>query len=141
MTTLLIASQQLPAAQEHAKLLLEKQPNDPQSHIVQAKLLSAQDDLAGAIGEVQKAIALAPNRGDSYLSLAVLQMKAGLQADAEPNFKKAVALDPQSVSAHSHWGSSIRQAIGSLRRRRNSSVLLRSIQAARSPAPPWFGFT
>src|SRR6185312_11089438 len=125
----------------HAKLLLEKQPNDPQSHIVQAKLLSAQDDLVGAIGEVQKAIALAPNRGDSYLSLAVLQMKAGLQADAEPNFKKAVALDPQSVSAQLALGQFYQAGNRFAEGRRNSSVLLRSIQAARSPALPWFGFT
>jgi tetratricopeptide (TPR) repeat protein len=100
----------LSTAAEHTRLLLEKQPNDPQSHIVQAKLLSAQGDLPGAVKEVQKAIDLAPSRGDSYLGLAVLQMKMGEDAKAEPNFKKAAELDPRSSSAQLALGRYYQEA-------------------------------
>ncbi len=87
-------------AEEHTDLLLKKQPNDPDSHIAAANLLNAQQKFPEAIAEIQKAIALAPARGDSYLNLALVQTKVGQFDSAEANYKKAIDLNAQGENAH-----------------------------------------
>ena len=82
----------LTTAQEHTDLLLAEQPNDPDTHMAIANLLSAQRKYPEAIEEIEKAIALDPNKGDSYLSLALVETKAGEFDAAEANFNKAVDL-------------------------------------------------
>ena len=90
----------LSTAEEHTDLLLQKQPNDPDSHIAAANLLNAERKFPEAIAEIQKAIALAPARGDSYLSLALVQTKVGQFDSAEANYKKAIDLNAQGDNAH-----------------------------------------
>jgi tetratricopeptide (TPR) repeat protein len=85
----------LTTAKEHTDLLLEKQPNDPDAHIAVANLLNAQQKYPEAIAELQKAIALAPDHGDSYLNLALVQTKTGQFDSAETNYKKAIELKAQ----------------------------------------------
>ena len=80
------------AAQEHTDLLLEKQPDDADTHTAVANLLGVQGKYPEAIVEAQKAVALAPQRGDCYLNLAILQAQANQAAAAEGNFKKAIEL-------------------------------------------------
>ncbi|MGH9514613.1 MAG: tetratricopeptide repeat protein [Terriglobales bacterium] len=87
-------------AEEHTGLLLQKQPNDPDSHIAAANLLNAERKFPEAIAEIQKAIALAPARGDSYLNLALVQTKVGQFDSAEANYKKAIDLKAQGENAH-----------------------------------------
>ena len=79
-------------AKQHTDLLLAEQPNDPDTHLAVANLLSAQQKYPEAITEIEKAIALGPNKGDSYLSLALVETKAGKFDAAEANFNKAVDL-------------------------------------------------
>ena len=105
LANLLIAARDLKQAQEHTDLLLDKNPNDPQTHIVVGNLLAAREDFPGAIQEVQKAITLAPDRADSYMNLALLQMRVNQPDAAETNFKKAVELNPKAMNAQLALGS------------------------------------
>jgi len=82
----------LTSAKQHTDLLLEKQPNDPATHIAVANLLNAQQKYSEAIAEIQKAITLAPSSGDSYLNLALVQTRTGQFDAAEGNYKKAIDL-------------------------------------------------
>src|SRR5215469_7152034 len=63
----------LTSAQAHIDFLLQKQPNDPDTHLAFASLLNAQEKYSQGIEQIQKAIDLGPNRGDSYLYLALLE--------------------------------------------------------------------
>jgi tetratricopeptide (TPR) repeat protein len=60
---------------------------------------AAQNNFGAALQEIQKAIAADPGRADSYLELALLQMRSNLPDQAEVNFKKAAQLDPKGVNA------------------------------------------
>src|SRR5271154_3822870 len=90
IANLLIAGRDLKQAQEHTDLLLQKQPNNPQVHAAVANLLAAQGNVPGAIDELQKAIALGPDLWESYLSLALLQLRVNQPEAAEVNLRKAV---------------------------------------------------
>lgn len=82
----------LRAAQDHIDLLLQKQPNDADTHIAAANLLAKEQRLNEAMQEMQKAISLAPTNGDAFYNLAVLQTQANLPDAAESNYKKAIDL-------------------------------------------------
>jgi tetratricopeptide (TPR) repeat protein len=99
IANLLIADHESSKAKEHVDLLLQKDANDPQVHEAAANLLSAEADYSGAVQQMQKAIALAPNRWESYLNLGLLQMRINQPDPAEASFKKAVELSPTSMSA------------------------------------------
>jgi tetratricopeptide (TPR) repeat protein len=87
-------------AKQHTDLLLEKRPNDPETHLALANLLNVEKQDDQAIAEVQKAIALAPNRGDSYLSLALMQTRARQFDSAEASYKKAIELNATAANPH-----------------------------------------
>jgi cellulose synthase operon protein C len=89
----------LKQARTHLDILREKQPDSPDTHVVWANYYSAQDNLASALQEMQKAIAADPNRTDSYLNLALLQLRAKLFDQAEINFKKAAEIGPKVMNA------------------------------------------
>ncbi len=89
----------LKQAQPHLDVLREKQPNSPDTHLAWANLYAAQNNLGASLQEMQKAIAADPNRSDSYLSLALLQLRAKLPDQAEINFKKAADLGPKVMNA------------------------------------------
>src|SRR5438477_10531652 len=55
--------------------------------------------MAAAIQEMQQAIAADPNRSESYLLLALFQLRADLPDQAETNFKKATEVDPKAMNA------------------------------------------
>jgi tetratricopeptide (TPR) repeat protein len=82
----------LKLAQDHVDVLIEKRPNDADTHITHAELLGKQDKFGEAIAEMQKAATIAPQRGDIYLDLASLQAHANLPDQAEANLKKAIDL-------------------------------------------------
>lgn len=86
-------------ARGHLDVLREKQPQNPEVFQAWANYYAAQNNLGAALLEMQKAIAADPNRSESYLDLAALQMRSNLLDQAESNFKKAAELDPKAVSA------------------------------------------
>jgi tetratricopeptide (TPR) repeat protein len=92
-------SEYLTQAKPHLDLLRDKQPNNPETHEAWANYYAAQNNLAGALQEAQQTVALDANRSESYLLLALLQIRANQPDQAEANFKKATAVDPKSLNA------------------------------------------
>lgn len=88
----------LKAAQDQVDVLMDKQPNDPDTHIASASILGREQRFDEAIAELQKAIAMAPTRGDAYYDLAIIQAQANLSDAAEANFKKAIDLKPAELN-------------------------------------------
>ncbi|MBZ5679195.1 MAG: tetratricopeptide repeat protein [Acidobacteriia bacterium] len=102
IANMLVAARQpdgLKIARTHLDVLRDKQPNNPQAYEAWANYYAAQGSLAVAMQEMQKAIAIDPSRSESYLNLALLQLRSNLQDQAEVNFKKAADLDPKSMNA------------------------------------------
>src|SRR5208282_2218193 len=97
LANLLIAGHELKLAQEQTDFLLKEQPKNPLAHAAASRLLAAQENFPAALNEMQTAIGLSPDRWDLLLALASLQMKANLPDAAEPNFKKAIELNPKST--------------------------------------------
>jgi cellulose synthase operon protein C len=89
----------LKQARTHLDILRDKRPDNPDTHLVWANYYSAQDNLPSAVQELQKAIAADPNRTDSYLNLAMLELRAKQPDQAEVNFKKAAEIGPKVVNA------------------------------------------
>ena len=101
LANLLLSSRdpsRLDEAKAHLDILRDKQPNNPETHEAWANYYVAQRNVGAAIHEMQQAIAENPGRSESYLMLALLQQST-LPDQAEENFKKAVAVDPKSLSA------------------------------------------
>ncbi len=86
-------------AKTHLDLLREKVPNLPETHEAWANYYAAQSNLGPAMREMQQAIALDPKRSESYLLLALLQLRANLPDQAEANFSTAANVDPKSMNA------------------------------------------
>jgi len=89
----------LKQAKTHLDILREKQPNSPETHQAWANYDAAQNNIAAAMQEMQQAIAADPNRSESYLLLAIFQMRADLPDQAEANLKKAGEVDPKAMNA------------------------------------------
>ena len=89
----------LKQAKTHLDILREKQPNNPETHEAWANYYAAQNKIAAAIQEMQQAIAADPNRSESYLLLALLQLRSNQPEQAEANFKKATEVDPKAMNA------------------------------------------
>jgi cellulose synthase operon protein C len=86
-------------AKLHLDILRDKQPNAPETHEAWANYYGGMNNLATAIQEAQQAISLEPGRSESYMVLALLQLRANSPDQAEQNFKKAVATDPKALNA------------------------------------------
>jgi len=102
LANLLVSSRQpeaLKQAKVHLDLLREKQPNSADTYSAWSNYYFAQDNLAAAMQEMQKAIDADPSRSDSYLGMALLETRANLPDQAEANFKKAAEIAPKSMNA------------------------------------------
>jgi len=95
----------LKQARVHLDLLLLKQADNPAVLQAWADYYGAENNLAAAMVEMQKAVAADPNRSESYLDLALLQLRANLPDQAELNFKKAANLAPTAMNAQLALGS------------------------------------
>jgi tetratricopeptide (TPR) repeat protein len=89
----------LKQAKTHLDLLRASQPNSPETREAWANYYAAQNDIPTAMQEMQQAIAADPDRSESYLLMAILQLRSNLPDQAEVNFKKAVQVDPKAVNA------------------------------------------
>lgn len=95
----------LKQAKPHLDLLREKVPNLPETHEAWADYYAAQNDLANAMQEMQQATTIDPSRSESYLMLAMLQLRSKLPDQAEISLKQAVSVDPKSMNAQLALGS------------------------------------
>jgi tetratricopeptide (TPR) repeat protein len=98
LANLLVAGHNLKDAETHLDILREKQPNSPDTHEAWANFYSAQDKVGAAMQEMQKGIAADPTRSESYLNLALFQLRANMFDQAEANFKKAADLGPKVMN-------------------------------------------
>ena len=89
----------LKEARKHLDILRQKQPQNPAVFQAWADYYAAQSNVGAALQEMQKGIAADPNRSESYLDLALLQVRSNLLDQAEVNFKKAAELDPKATNA------------------------------------------
>jgi tetratricopeptide (TPR) repeat protein len=89
----------LKQARTHLDILRAKQPDSANTHMAWANYDAALDNVGAALQEMQKAVAADPTRSESYLNLALLQVRAKLTDQAEINFKKAAELAPKSMTA------------------------------------------
>jgi tetratricopeptide (TPR) repeat protein len=94
LANLLILGRRLREAQQLVDLLIPERPSDPAVHSALSNLLAAQGDVHGAIDEMQKTIALDPGRWQSYLSLALLEIRNNQYDAAEASFQKVIELHP-----------------------------------------------
>ena len=89
----------LKQARTHLDLLREKQPANPEVFQAWADYYASENNLGSAMQEMQKGIAADPSRSESYLDLALIQLRANLPDQAEGNFKKAAELAPKAMNA------------------------------------------
>jgi cellulose synthase operon protein C len=99
IANLLILGHDANQAQGHVDLLLQQDAGDPLVHETAANLAHAQGNNQAALQEMQKAVALDPNRWESKIGLANLQIALNQPAEAEANLKKAVELAPTEINA------------------------------------------
>ena len=99
LANLLILARQFSDAKEHLDLLEQKQSNNPDVYIARANYDSAMNNTTAALADMQKALDLDPNRSESHLSMAILQMHGEQWDAAEASFKKAAELSPKSTNA------------------------------------------
>ena len=125
----------LKQAKIHLDILREKQPNTPDTHQAWANYDAAQNNIAAAMQEMQQAIAADPNRAESYLVLAILQLRSDLPDQAEASFKKATEVDPKSMNAQLALGAFIKRAIACPKPSNNSNAPSMSIRRVRRRAP------
>ena len=89
----------LKQARVHLDILRDRQPNTPETHEAWANYYGAQNNIASAMQEMQQAVAADPSRSESYLLLALFQLRSNLPDQAEANFKKAAQVDPKAINA------------------------------------------
>jgi len=94
-----VPDQMLEQAKTHLDILRNKLPNSPETHEAWANYDAAQNKLAEAIQEMQTAVRIDPGRSESYLLLALLELRANSPDQAESYFKKAVETDPKAMNA------------------------------------------
>ena len=95
---LLIGARQFDKAKERADLVLENVPGSIDGHILMANVQAALEKPDLALQEMDKAIALDPNRAVSWLNLAEIQARFKPEL-AEVSFQKAIALQPGATDA------------------------------------------
>ncbi len=95
---LLLAGGKPDQAREHAQTVLKLDSQNAEAQVLLSNTY-APDQLASAIDEAKKAVAMDPSRSDSYLNLALLQERNKDLAAAEQNFLKAISLNPKSATA------------------------------------------
>lgn len=90
-------------ALDKAKVQLDeiraKQPDLPETHEAWANYYAALNNLPAAIQEIKAGIASDPSRSESYLLLALLDLRSNQTDDAEKNFRKATEADPKAMNA------------------------------------------
>ena len=82
-----------------AKSIAEREPDDTSGLSSRANLLLGLGDIAGALPDLDKIVAIAPDI-DAYLARAQALQNLGRLKDAVADARKAVALDPSSAAAN-----------------------------------------
>jgi len=94
----LLAAGQYEDAQTRIRKALAKEPTNTTAHIIYGSALAGMKNFDSALDEIEKAVVAEPSAA-GYASLAQVRMNMGNQVEAEAAFKRAVAVDPNSVIA------------------------------------------
>lgn len=87
-------------AQAQASAVLAAQPNNADAHALDARIAARQGQKDLALAEIRRALELAPNEASLHETFALLEAGDAAQGSSvEAELKKAVVLDPKSVSA------------------------------------------
>ncbi len=95
----------LKQAKTHLDILRDKLPNSSETHEAWANYYGAQNNIAAAMKEMQEAVAADSRRSESYLLLALLQLRSDMPNQAEDNFNKAIQVDPKAMNAQLALGA------------------------------------
>ena len=79
-------------------ILKDKQPNNPETHDAWANYYSVEKNMASAMQEVNQSITLDPNRSQSYLLRAFLELRSNQPEQAKADFIKATEVDPKALN-------------------------------------------
>lgn len=104
-TQILLLAGEFEDAKSRVAALLEKNPQDVDAMLLHANALAALKDPAGALAEIEEAIAVKPDESRTFVNLGAVQMQAGAAKEAEAAFRQAIALDPKSIEAHLALGN------------------------------------
>jgi tetratricopeptide (TPR) repeat protein len=97
---LLIAAGKIDEAQVQADAVKAAQPNNPDVYAMLSAIAARRGQKDQALIEMQRAMELDPNRAEFHEDFALLQSDEPTKAaSVEDELKKAVALDPKSVTA------------------------------------------
>ncbi len=98
---LLLAGRLPDRAAEQADAVLKLKANDPDALTMQANVAAEKGNRDEAIADMQKALAVAPNRSDLHATLGALLGSGGKDLPgAHAELEKAVQLDNKNVQAH-----------------------------------------
>jgi tetratricopeptide (TPR) repeat protein len=89
----------LDKAKVQLDVLRAKRPNNPETYEAWANYYAAQNDLNAAIQEISAGVTADPGRSESYLLLALLELRSNQPDEAKKNFQKAVQVDPKAMNA------------------------------------------
>jgi Tfp pilus assembly protein PilF len=97
---LLLAGGKTDDAQAQAAAIVAAEPNNADVHSLLSRIAAKHGDKDLALTEIHRALELAPNESKLHETLALLKIGDPTQASSvEDELKKAVVLDPKSVSA------------------------------------------
>jgi len=97
---LYLLSKDFNQAVEKGRLVIEKQPDSVEGHILLGNGLAGQQAFEPAIEIIKKALALDPKRIQTHLILAAIYVVTQDMEAAEATYKKAIETDSQSIEAH-----------------------------------------
>ena len=98
MANLLVLGRQFNDAKQHLDLLAQKQPQQPRRLSSPAPITTpAINNTTAALADMQTAKRLGPDRSDTYLNLAILEMHGEQWDAAEADFMNAAKLAPKST--------------------------------------------
>lgn len=98
---LLLAAHQYPRSTNQAKAVLAIQANNPDAFALLSSIALAQEDRQEALAQIQRALAIDPNRSNFHTALALIQSSDPAQEQsAEDQLQKAISLDPKNGMAH-----------------------------------------
>lgn len=92
-----------------AEEVLSKDPNHIEAHILKGNVLLLQDQYERALFELNRAVALNPQRVETYLSFARFYFNAKDAVKAEETYKRALTINEQSSLAHREYGKFLAQ--------------------------------
>jgi Flp pilus assembly protein TadD len=89
-------------ARGRADRVLALDPKRAEAHMLRANAMAGLSDFAGAVEQMQQALAIEGKAG-YYANLGAIQLAQGQNPGAEQSFRKALELEPASIPVRLAW--------------------------------------